>query len=111
MTKTIIINNIEYELEQHDNGKTLKEIIIPEGWRLLLPSEAMMLYERGLIDYPFWFFVEQTNKEQKIKENVAEFCGGLVRASLSCDWNSDSRINTLGVIFCRDLSKLDKGIK
>jgi len=41
--KTIIINNVEYELKQHDNGKILSDIKIPKGWRLLLPSEAMML--------------------------------------------------------------------
>ena len=101
--KTITINNVEYELEQHDNGKRLSEIKIPKGWRLLLPSEAMMLYERGLIDKSFWFYVQQINKEEEKKGNVARFYAGSDWASLSCGGGPSGTVASLGVLFCKDL--------
>lgn len=101
--KTIVINNVEYELEQHDNGKRLKDIEVPKGWRLLLPSEAMMLYEKGLIDGNFYFFVKQTNKEEESMKSVARFYAYSGSAYLSCNWVPSSTFDGLGVIFCRDL--------
>ena len=101
--KTITINNIEYELKQHDNNKKLSEIIISKGWRLLLPSEAMMLYERNLIDNTFWFYVQQTNKIEKEKGNVARFNANSDWAFLSCYWNPSNSDDGRGVILCRDL--------
>lgn len=101
--KTIIINNVEYELKQHDNGKMLSEIKIPKGKRLLLPSEAMMLYERGWIDSSFWFFVEQTNKEEEKKGNVARFYAVVGGADLDCSGNPSNWSVNLGVIFAKDL--------
>lgn len=103
--KTITINKVIYELEQHDNGKKLSEIIIPKGWRLLLPSEAMMLYERGLIDNSFWFYVQQTNKDEAKKGNVARFDALSDRAFLSCNWGAGYSDSSLGVIFARELEK------
>ena len=101
--KTITINNVEYELEQHDNGKRLSEIKIPKGWRLLLPSEAMMLYERGLIDKSFWFYVQQINKEGEKKGNVARFCAVSDGAVLVCGRDPSYTDASLGVLFCKDL--------
>jgi hypothetical protein len=101
--KTVIINNVEYELKQHDNDKKLSEIIIPKGWRLLLPSEAMMLYERGLIDSTFWFYVKQTNKAEAEQGNVARFGAGSGRAYLDCGRNPSNANAALGVLLCRDL--------
>jgi len=101
--KTIIINNVEYELEQHDNNKMLKDIKIPKGWRLLLPSEAMMLYEKGLINETFWFFVQQTNEEEKFKGNVARFNTDSVGAYLNCYGNLAFTYSSLGVILCREV--------
>ena len=101
--KSVIIGNVEYELEQHDNGKKLSEIKIPKGKRLLLPSEAMILYERGLIDSSFWFFVEQTNEEEKKKGNVARFYAGSGGAGLGCSGDSSVTGSVLGVIFAEDL--------
>ena len=101
--KTIIINNVEYELEQHDKGKMLSEIKIPKDKRLLLPSEAMMLYERGLIDSSFWFFVQQTNKKEKKEGNVARFSADDDWANLNCDRDPSDRVGNLGVIFAKDL--------
>ena len=106
--KTKIINNVEYELEQHDNGKNLSEIKIPKGWRLLLPSEAMMLYERGLINNNFWFFVKQTNKIEKKKGNVARFDADSSRAYFVCDGSDSGRGASFGVIFARDLKEVDE---
>ena len=106
--KTIKINNVEYELEQHDNGKMLKDIKIPEGWRLLLPSEAMMLYERGLIDSSSWFFVKQINKNLAKKGYVARFVASSVWASLYCNEDPSDASDSLGVILCRDLKKVMK---
>lgn len=101
--KTITINNVEYELEQHDNGKKLSDIKIPKGWRLLLPSEAMMLYERGLIGENFWFFVKQTNKEEEKKGYVARFYAVSYRADLNCFREPSDTNSSLGVILARDL--------
>ena len=106
--KTIKINNVEYELEQHDNNKRLSDIKIPRGWRLLLPSEAMMLYERGLIDSSFWFFVEQTNKEYKGSGYVARFVVNSGDAWLGCDGYPTYADAVLGVIFARDLKEVGK---
>ena len=47
--KTITIDKVKYELEVHDFNKKLSEIKIPKGWRLLYPSEAILLYERGIL--------------------------------------------------------------
>ena len=53
--KTKIINHVEYELKSHDFNKTLAEIKIPKGWRLLKPLEAMMLWE--LKPAIYWFYI------------------------------------------------------
>lgn len=103
--KSIIINNIEYELEQHDNGKKLSEIKILDSWRLLLPSEAMMLYERGLIDSSFWFFVQQTNEDEKKKGKVARFGASSDGALLYCDRNPNFAVSSLGVLFAKNLEE------
>jgi hypothetical protein len=63
--KTKIINNVEYEMKSHDYNKTLSEIKILKGWRLLKPIEAMMLWE--LEQFNDWFFVEQIVKRYKGK--------------------------------------------
>lgn len=101
--KTIIINNVEYELKQHDNNKLLSEIRIPKGWRLLLLSEVMMLYERGLIDTSFWIYVKQTNKEKEKKGRVARCIACSVGAYLYCYRNPSNSNASLGVMLCRDL--------
>lgn len=101
--KTIIINNVEYELKQHDNYKELSEIKIPKGWRLLLPSEAMMLYERGLIDNTFWFYVKQTNKQEENNGNVARFFASSGGAGLDCYGFPSDTDAALGVLLCKDL--------
>jgi hypothetical protein len=101
--KTIIINKVEYELEQHDNGKVLSEITIPKGWRLLLPSEAVMLYERGLINNSFWFFVQQTNKEEQEKGNVARFGAGSDGANFICGGYPSLSYASLGILLCKTL--------
>jgi len=109
--KTIIINKVEYELKQHDNGKILSDIEIPKGWRLLLPSEAMILYERGLIDSSFWFFVQQTNKEEEKKGNVARFYAVSGWAVLDCVRNPSGSGSSLGILLCKDLEVNDVGKK
>jgi len=101
--KTITIGKIKFELTQHDNGKILSDIKIPKGWRLLLPSEAMMLYERGLIDDTFWFFVQQTNKEEEKKGNVARFDANSGSAYFVCDRNPSYSYASLGILLCKDL--------
>jgi hypothetical protein len=106
--KTKIINNVEYELEQHDNGKCLKDIKIPKGWRLLFPSEAMMLYEKELIDSSFWFFVKQINQKEKRKGNVARFSAGSDGAYLDCGGVPAVADASLGVLFCRECEEINK---
>ena len=107
MMKTKIIDNIEYELEQHDNGKKLSEIKIPKGWRLLKPNEAMKLWDLGLLRNN-WIFVENTHKELK-KKYVAWFYAFSGGASLDCAGNPQNSFSGLGVIFCRDLGGLNDG--
>jgi len=103
--KTKIIDNVEYELEQHDNGKELSEIKIPKGWRLLKPFEAQRLWDLGLLR-DNWIFVENTNKKLK-KDYVARFYAYSDRAYLNCDWYPQYSNSRLGVIFCRDLGGLN----
>lgn len=107
--KTKIIDNVEYELEQHDNGKTLKEIKIPKGWRLLKPWEAQRLWDMGYLR-DNWFFVENTNKEPKKEGYVARFVAGSGGADLNCVGDPSLRGAGLGVVFCRELAK-SKGNK
>ena len=98
--KTKVINNVEYEMETHDFNKTLSEIRIPEGWRLLKGHEALMLWElKPFID---WFFVEQPLKNTK---DVARFGAISVRADLYCIRGPANRNSGLGVRFCRDLKR------
>jgi hypothetical protein len=103
--KTKIINNVEYELKTHDKGKILSQIKIPKGWRLLKPSEAMMLWE--LKPFEDWFFVEQIIKRCKDKY-VAWFVAYSVRARLYCDGFPSNSDASLGVRFCRDIKKVKK---
>ena len=98
--KTIKINNVEYECETHDFNKMLSEIKIPKGWRLLKPSEAMMLWE--LKQFTDWFFVKQVIKKFKGK-SVARFYADSDGAGLGCSRDADYRDAGLGVRFCRDL--------
>src|SRR3990167_1830778 len=100
--KTITIDKVKYELEVHDFNKKLSEIKIPKGWRLLYPSEAILLYERGILT-DFWIFVMQTNKEEKNKGNVAGFCANSVGAGLYCDGDPSYTDSALGVLFAKDL--------
>jgi len=101
--KTIIIDNIEYELEQHDDDKTLSEIEISKGWRLLKPWEAQRLWDLGYLR-DNWFFVENTNKILKKKGYVARFYADSGRTDLGCGWDPTYRCSSLGVILCRDLN-------
>lgn len=102
--KTIIIDNVEYELTQHDNGKYLKDIQIPKGWRLLKPWEAQRLWDVGYLR-DNWFFVENTNKEEKSKGNVAGFDADSVRAVLICNRYPEDSGSSLGVLLCKDLKE------
>ena len=105
MIKTKVINNVEYEIETHDFNKTLAEIQIPKGWRLLKPSEAMMLWERET--FTSWFFVEQPLKNTK---DVVRFDANSYGAYLGCDWDATNVYSHLGVRFCRDLKEMKNEI-
>jgi len=100
-TNTIIIDNVEYELKQHDNNKLLSEIKTPKDWRLLKPFEAQRLWDLNYLRNNR-FYVEQTNKEEKAKGNVARFDAGPGGALLLASWDPSSRVSYLGVLFCRD---------
>jgi hypothetical protein len=100
--KTIVIDNVEYELEQHDNNKELSDIKIPKGWRLLKPCEAQRLWDLGYLRNN-WFYVENTNLEEKKKGNVAGFIASSDGASLGCNGDPDSVSSSLGVVFAKDL--------
>jgi len=104
--KTKIIKGVEYELETHDFNKILSEIKIPKGWRLLKPSEALMLLE--LEPFDDWFFVEQPLKNTT---TVARFYANSDRAVLNCNWSPASHVTSLGVRFCRDVSAPQKAVQ
>jgi len=100
-TNTIIIDNVEYELKQHDNNKLLSEIKTPKDWRLLKPFEAQRLWDLNYLRNNR-FYVEQTNKEEKAKGNVAGFDAYSNRVYLKANRDPSSRVSDLGVLFCRD---------
>ena len=95
---------IEVDFEQKFNGKKLKDIKIPKGWRLLKLKELeeVMNYikENNL---EIWSFFEQPIKMFKGKY-VAWFYMDWDGADLGCDRDSDYSSSNLGVIFCRDLN-------
>lgn len=99
--KTIIIENTEYELEQHDNNKLLSEIKIPKGWRLLKPWEAQRLWDLGYLR-DGWIYVENTCEEKKKKGNVTRFNANSDWAILNCSRIPSNRISEIGVVFARD---------
>lgn len=99
---TIIIDNTEYELFQHNNGELLKDIEIPAGYRLLKPWEACRLWDLGYLRNN-WYLVENTNLENKKKGLVAWFRAGSVGLVLYTGWDSDDADSSLGVVLCRDL--------
>ena len=98
--RTKIINNVEYEIKSHHYNRTLAEIKIPKGWRLLKPSEALMLLE--LEQFDDWFFVEQPIKESKY---VARFGTVSDWAVLDCNWDPSGCYAGLGVRLAKDLKK------
>ena len=100
--KTIIVDGCEFETTTHHLNKTLSEIEIPKGWRLLKPSEAMMLWE--IEHFVSWFFVEQTIKKN-IGKYVARFSADSDWAILNCCRDPTDRNAGLGVRFCRDIKK------
>jgi len=102
--KTIIINNIEYEIETHNFNKTLKEIKIPKGWRLWTAEECIKLfnsYEKELNLTDCWFFIKQPFN--KFGNYVARFYADSLWAFLDCYWYPSYRDGSLGVRFCREL--------
>ena len=102
--KTLRIDNTEYELTQHDNGKRLDEIKIPKGYRLLKPWEAQRLWDLGFLRNN-WIYVEQLNLEKKEEGHVAGFYAISDRAFLDCDRYPSNADSNLGVIFARDLEE------
>ena len=106
MSKTKIIDNVEYELETHDFNKKLSDIKIPKGWRLWKPSEAMMLWENEKTRKQFnltdcWFFIANPLKN----DYVARFHAGSDWAYLVCSRNPDDSGSALGVRFARKVRK------
>jgi hypothetical protein len=103
---------IEVETEIHDKDKTLKEIEIPKGWRLLTLEEIMWLhnskYKKKLNLDDTWEFIEQPFKINKENNFVARFVANSDRANLYCNGIPDYSYSSLGVRFCRDLKKGDK---
>jgi hypothetical protein len=98
--KTIIIDNVKYELVQHDNGKRLSEIKIKKGWRLLKPWEAQRLWDLGYLR-DNWIFVDNPLDN----DSVAGFGADSGRACLNCSVDTANRYASLGVIFCKDLKE------
>ncbi len=105
-TKTMKIKElgIEVEVRIHDKNKTLSDINIPKGWRLLTISEICFLhnkYKKKLDLADTWEFVKQPLEINKNK--VARFYADSGYADLDCDRYSSVSYSVLGVRFCRDL--------
>ena len=99
---------IEVEIEIHDKGKYLKDIQIPEDWRLLRVDELIFLfnnekYNRLLNLKNTWEFMEQPFKLNNKNNYVAKFIAYSGRASLGCDGHSDISGSLLGVRFCKNI--------
>ena len=107
--KTIIIDGIEYETEDHDFNKKLSDIKIPEGWRLWTAEECIKLKnwndknKNKLNLKDCWFFIKQPFDFNK--DLVARFIAGSGWVGLNCYRNSSNSNSDLGVRFCRDVKK------
>lgn len=100
--KTIVIDNVEYEIVQHDNGKKLSNIKIPKDKRLLKLCEATRLWNLGYLGEN-WFFVENPNKEMKKEGKVARFITCSDYGELGSYGDSSNSEYDLGVVFAKDL--------
>lgn len=95
---------IEVETEIHDKGKCLKDIKIPDGWRLLRVEEIIFLYnnyKKELNMKDTWEFFEQPFKENK--EYVARFLADGGRVFLGCYGDPGDLDSSLGVRFCKEI--------
>ena len=105
--KTIKIKelNIEVEAEIHDNGKSLPDIKIPKGWRLLTMNEIRYCHsnyrERLALNHT-WEFIEQPFDSLK-GSKTAWFYAGSFGIDFVCFWNPLVSVASLGVRFCRKL--------
>ena len=109
--KTIQIKKlgIEVEIEIHGKNKTLSEIQIPKGWRLLTSQEVTWLhnskYKTKLNMEETWEFIEQPFVLNKKNKYVAWFYAYSDGAYLGYNRNPDYRGDSLGVRFCRSVKK------
>lgn len=107
--KTIKIPELKIEVEAkiHDKGKTLKEIKIPKGWRLLRIEEALFLYNnkkyrKALNMKDTWEFIEQPFEINRKKGFVARLYAFSVWADFSCNREPSVSVASLGVRFCKE---------
>ena len=115
MTKTIIIEGVEYETELHTDMNEISKIVIPEGWRLMTLAEFLNIYNNH-----FELFNWETDKyadeivQQPIKDSEKEYpywnvwLRGLVsgdRSELGGDRDLYCSSRVRGVRFCRDVKK------
>jgi hypothetical protein len=107
--KTIIIDGIKYETEDHDFNKKLSDIKIPEGWRLWTAEECIKLKnwndknDNKLNLINCWFYIKQPFNLNK--DLVARFCADSDGAYLYCDRDPSDSDSDLGVRFCRRVKK------
>ena len=108
--KTIKIKElkIEVETEIHDKNKCLKDIEIPEGWRLLRIDEIIFLfnnkkYNKLLNLKDTWEFIEQPFELNKENSLVGRFCADSVRVGLYCCGHPRFADASLGVRFCKEI--------
>ena len=108
--RTVIVGNVEYEVEETQKGIIYKDIKIPKGWRLWEPEETVKLHKdkklrKKLNLEDCWFFVQS---RYFLPKYVARFGADSDRADLNCDWNPRNSYSGLGVRFRRDLKKVKK---
>ena len=102
-TKFITLDGWNYEIETHDNGKTLSEIEIPEGYELFTKQDIHKLCSNEQIEkkanlLDCWFFIKQWRKDY-IGKYVVGFYADSDRAGLDCFRYPSYSDASLGVRF------------
>lgn len=108
LNDTLIIDGWEYETEDHDFDKELKDIQIPKGWELWTIQDCIKLHnshkkELNLEDC--WFYIKQEFKLNVEKDYVAGFYANSDWANLNCGGVPSDTGSSLGVRFKRKVRK------
>ena len=111
-TKLIKDLGIEVTIKQEQNNKTFKDIIIPNGFRLIKATEIMRFWDnkdfrdtllKNNNTNDLWFFVE--NLDYYKDKYVARFYADAGRAGLDCSRDPAGSSSGLGCIFIKEIKR------